>query len=85
MQNFNDYIKLIHSIEDLEILSDFIIGATTPKERDELVKRIEIIKLLISGESQKNIARKLKVGIATVTRGSKELSKGHFKILRSEE
>lgn len=82
MRDFNNIVKLIHSIEDEDSLFDFLIGITTPKERDELIKRVEIIKLLLAGESQKSIANKLNVGIATVTRGSKELSNGHFKILR---
>ena len=85
MTNFDDFIKLIQSIKDEESLKDLLIGVTTPKERDELVKRIEIIKLLISGEPQKKIASDLGVGIATVTRGSKELSAGRFKTLRIKQ
>jgi len=85
MTNFDDFIKLIQSIKDEESLNDLLIGVTTPKERNELVKRIEIIKLLISGEPQKKIASDLGVGIATVTRGSKELSAGRFKALRIKQ
>ena len=64
------------------LLEDFLLGITTDKERGELVRRVEIIKRLISGEPQHKIANDLGVGIATVTRGSKELSKGRFKALR---
>ena len=85
MTNFDDFIKLIQSINDEESLKDLLVGVTTPKERDELAKRIEIIKLLISGEPQKKIASDLGVGIATVTRGSKELSAGRFKALRIKQ
>ena len=82
MSNFNDFIDLIHSIQDKELLEDFFVGVTTAKERKELPQRVEIIKRLIAGEPQAKIASDLGVGIATVTRGSKELGDGYFKVLR---
>lgn len=82
MLNFDDFIELIHSFESKAALEDFLIGITTQKEREELVKRVQIIKGLIAGESQQKIANRLGVGIATVTRGSKELSNNRFKSLR---
>ena len=82
MSSFNDFIKLTHSIRDEKLLKDFLIGVTTSKERQELAQRIEIVKRLIDGEPQQKIASNLGVGIATVTRGSKELAEGRFKVLR---
>ncbi len=58
------------------------MGVTTPNERKELLRRVEIVKRLIAGEPQAKIAQDLGVGIATVTRGSKELAAGRFKALR---
>lgn len=84
MSNFNDFTSLIHSIRDKELLDDFLIGVTTDKERSELAQRVEIIKRLIGGEPQQKIASDLGVGIATVTRGSKELAQGRFKVLRKQ-
>lgn len=84
MSDFSDVIKLIHSIRDEKLLEDFLMGLTTDKERTELTQRIEIIKRLLAGEAQHKIAQDLGVGIATVTRGSKELSKGRFKALRPQ-
>lgn len=84
MSNFNDFIELTHSIQDKEMLGDFLIGVTTDKERGELAQRVEIIKRLIAGEPQAKIASDLGVGIATVTRGSKELSQGRFKALKEQ-
>jgi TrpR family trp operon transcriptional repressor len=83
MSNFNDFIDLAYSIRDKEVLKDFLFGVTTDKERTELVQRVEIVKLLVAGEPQQKIASDLGVGIATVTRGSKELSQGRFKVLRN--
>jgi len=84
MSNFSDVIDIICSTQDKELLEDFLIGVTTEKERSELAQRVEIIKQLIAGEPQAKIATDLGVGIATVTRGSKELSQGRFKILRKQ-
>jgi TrpR family transcriptional regulator, trp operon repressor len=82
MSDFSDFIDLTHSLQDKTILEDFLVGVTTAKERRELAQRVEIIKRLLSGDPQLKIANDLGVGIATVTRGSKELSEGRFKALR---
>ena len=82
MNTFNEFIDYVYSIKDRAILEDFLIGITTEKERTELIKRVCVIKQLIDGESQHNIASNLGVGVATVTRGSKELSNGRFISMR---
>lgn len=84
MFNFKDVTDFIFSIKNKELLNDFLFGITTEKERKELTLRLEIIKRLISGEPQAKISKELGVGIATVTRGSKELNHGRFKILRQK-
>lgn len=61
-----------------------MVGITTAKERKELSQRVEIIKRLMDGDPQARIASELGVGVATVTRGSKELSEGRFKVLRNQ-
>lgn len=82
MSDFKDFISLVHATSDKELLADFLVGITTAKERAEIAQRLEIVKRLIAGEPQHKIASDLGVGIATVTRGSKELSQGRFKGLR---
>lgn len=84
MSDFNDVTDIIYTTRDKELLEDFLMGVTTEKERSELAQRVEIIKRLIAGEPQAKIASDLGVGIATVTRGSKELSQGRFKVLRKQ-
>jgi TrpR family trp operon transcriptional repressor len=81
MLDFNDFITLVHSTHDKDLLTNFLIGVTTSKERRELVRRVTIIQKLLDGETQHKIATDLGVGIATVTRGSKELQAGKFKVL----
>lgn len=82
MTSFDDLIKLIYQIKDKELLEDLLLGVTTPHERKVMVCRIEIIKRLLAGETQHEIASDLKVGVSTVTRGAKELALGRFKIMR---
>lgn len=58
---------------------EFLKGILTPKEFDEIVTRLQIVKLLKTGLPHQEIARRLKVGVATVTRGSREINQGRFK------
>jgi len=58
---------------------DFLKGILTPNELDELMTRLQIVKLLKKGLPHQEIARRLGVGVATVTRGSRELRLGRFK------
>ena len=82
MSTYSDFIDLVHTTKDRQLLEDFLTSITTEKERKELVRRVEIVKRLLAGDAQAKIASDLKVGIATVTRGSKELAQGGFKVLR---
>lgn len=45
----------------------------TPAEYAEIVKRLQILRMLKAGIPQRKIAEALGVGIATVTRGAKAL------------
>lgn len=56
------------------LLHDFLLDILTPAEYKEIMIRWQIVKRLAKGESQRTIARELKIGIATVTRGSRELA-----------
>lgn len=85
MKDFNSVVSTIHQITDRDTLEDFLLGITTPSEREELARRLEIIHQLLAGKPQQQIANDLRVGVATVTRGSKELATGRFKALRSRK
>ncbi|MFA5770005.1 MAG: Trp family transcriptional regulator [Patescibacteria group bacterium] len=58
---------------------DFLKGILTPRELEELTTRLQIVKLIKKGLPHQEIARQLEVGVATVTRGSRELQLGRFK------
>ncbi len=57
----------------------FMEGILTPQELIEISRRLEIVRLLKKGIPQRKIADNLGVGIATVTRGSREIKNGKFK------
>ena len=71
-------IDFLLKIKTEEEMNDFLQGILTPKELLEIPNRLAIVKMLKKGISQHEIAEKLRVGVATVTRGSKELQKGRF-------
>ncbi len=73
-----ELIDILLKVKTKEEMYDFLQGILTPKELLELPNRLAIVKMLKQGVSQQEIAEKLHVGIATVTRGSKELQKGRF-------
>jgi len=60
-------------------MSDFLKGILTPRELKELTTRLQIVKMIKNGLPHQEIARRLEVGVATVTRGSRELQLGRFK------
>lgn len=72
-------IQTLLSIKSNEEMHEFLLGIFTPQELIEIPTRLEIVKRIKSGEAQHKIANDLGVGVATVTRGSKELQKGRFK------
>ena len=83
MKDFATFVQLVHSTSNLEMLEDLLVGITTQKEREEIVSRINIVEKLIEKIPQQQIAKELGVGVATVTRGSKELKNGRFKALKA--
>lgn len=85
---FDKLVDELLRIDSPETMADFLHGILTPAEIAEIPKRLQIVKLLKAGVAQKEIAEKLGVGIATVTRGSKEVKAGRFgdiKEMRNEK
>lgn len=69
---------ILLNIKTKREMENFLAGLLTEKEIEELGRRVEIVKMLKLGVSQHEIASKLGVGVATVTRGSKEIQEGNF-------
>lgn len=82
--NFKNFVDFIYSIRGYDDFLDFMDGITSDKDKENLPKRVEIVKKLLSGENQHAIAEELGVGVATVTKGSKLVANDYFKVLRRE-
>lgn len=69
------YKKLLTALNDSSSkeLKKIINALLTPSELDDISLRLEILKRLNAGETQRSISQSLGVGIATVTRGSRQL------------
>ena len=69
-------LEVIYKIsKDRRLLSDFIRDILTPRELDNIGVRWQIVKRLAKGEHHQAIAEDLHLGVATVTRGSREMRK----------
>jgi len=79
MNKVGELIEAFLKNKSASEMLDFLKGILTPKEFDEMVTRLQIVKYLKKGLPHQEIARRLKVGVATVTRGSRELRIGRFK------
>ncbi|PIV37254.1 transcriptional regulator, partial [Candidatus Roizmanbacteria bacterium CG02_land_8_20_14_3_00_36_15] len=75
----NELVDAFLQMRTKDQMIDFLFGILTPKELEELTTRLQIVKLLKKGLPHQEIARRLEVGVATVTRGSRELRMGRFK------
>lgn len=76
--NKNELVESLLQIKSKEEMEAFLLGILTPQELEEIPKRLVIFKMLKAGIPQHEIARKLSVGVATVTRGSHELLRGQI-------
>lgn len=71
-----EVIEVIYKIaKDKQLLADFVKDILTPHEFENIGVRWQIVKRLAKGEHQESIAADLRLGVATVTRGSREMRK----------
>lgn len=73
---FDELAQVIVSLRDKSTTKSFLKNLLTPAELEEIAKRLQIVKLLKKGISQREIADKLGVSIGTISRGSRELKYG---------
>lgn len=80
-----ELLKIFVDINDTKLMEEFLIDILTKSEWEDIILRWQIVKLLSQKVPQRDIAKKLKVSIAKITRGSHELSNergGFQQILR---
>jgi len=71
-----EIIEVIHKIaKDKILLGDFVKDILTPREFENISVRWQIVKRLAEGEHHQSITENLHLGVATVTRGSREMRK----------
>jgi len=75
---FDQLVDTILRYKTSSQLKGFLVAILTPKEMEEIPTRLQIVKMLKNGVSQRTISKELGVGVATITRGSSELKKGNF-------
>lgn len=95
-ENINSWIESYEKkkLSEIELLSKIfkdqkesdlpylLSSLFTPTEIKSFAKRLLIVLNLKKEISQHEIADKLKVGVLTVTRGSREIKKGKFKFIK---
>ena len=77
MKNYDsELVDLLCRVNNKSTMSDVLSNLLTPDEREEINVRLQIFNQLLAGHTQRAIAKNLGVGIATITRGNKELKYG---------
>ena len=70
-----ELINVLHkNSQDKNLLREFLKDLLTPNEYRDMGIRWQIIKRLVKNGKHREIASDLKIGIATVGRGSRELN-----------
>jgi len=77
-QFLNQITQAIQSCATTKELTALLKGLLTPPEIEMIATRIKIVSKLKHSIPQRIIAEELGVGIATVTRGARELKNGYF-------
>ena len=67
---------MLAKISDEDLMNRVLSNLLTPQEIEEIALRVQIIKGLKAGESQRELADRLGVSLGTISRGSRELQYG---------
>lgn len=70
----NELVNIFTKINGDKLLTyEFLLDIMTPAEFDEAAIRWQIVKKLKKGDTHRQVAGDLGIGISTVNRGSREL------------
>ncbi len=81
MQSLDVLVEALLQADSKDKMKNLLKGLLTPNELAEFAQRIELVRLLKKGVGQHEIAKKLHMGVATVSRGAKEIKQGNFKTI----
>lgn len=74
---FKELYRVVTATKGEGEVTELLEALLTPAERHVLAERWQIVKHLLRGATQREVSTKLGVGIATVTRGARELRYGN--------
>ena len=87
-EKLNEYrketIKVFSNLgKDQNFITEFLKDILTPAEFDDISLRWQVVKKLSKGETHREVANELKLGVGTVNRGARELrnKKGGFTLM----
>ena len=78
----NDLIEVLLSIKTKKGMRHFLVSILTLGELAIIPQRLQVVKLLKQNMPQREIVKKLRVSIASVTNGSNEIKRGNFKNIK---
>ena len=73
MDSIKEISKIISNIDSEKQVCNFLLEILTESEVETLSKRWRIVKMLMQGKTQREIAKELNVSLCNVTRGSRIL------------
>ena len=77
-KHFEELVDYLIHVKSPADFKKKLEGLLTPSELNAICLRLQITRLLKEGVTQREIAKRLGVGIATVSRGSKEIQSGNL-------
>jgi TrpR family trp operon transcriptional repressor len=74
-ENFADLARTLARTGDRELIESFLYCLLTPAEVADIAIRWALVKDLVRGVPQREIAKNLGISLCKITRGSRELKK----------
>ena len=73
MQSQTELAKIFAKVRDVTAMETLLSELLTDKERSDLKLRWQLLEELYTGETQRSIARRHRISLCKITRGSKIL------------